>query len=251
MPRLRSSARLLSIVSLVAFGAFLVASVWLGRLERGGAPHMDLSLDGEIPATLFLPAVGGGRRQLAVPRCAVSRRAPARGRARARLQLRPREPEPARARAGGRGLRRAHARPARPRGESQPLPGRPGSRRFPGARSRRGGRLPAHLAAGRCLAHRADGALDGRRRRARFCDARRRHRRGRVDLGRLEHARAAARGERALPLRGRRSRAHPHAHRRAGRATRRHRAARSRARPTATSGRARPCAASKFLAPIT
>ncbi len=60
MPRFRSSATLLSIVSLVAFGAYLVASVWLGRLERGGAPHMDLSLDGEIPATLFLPGSAAG-----------------------------------------------------------------------------------------------------------------------------------------------------------------------------------------------
>jgi dienelactone hydrolase len=51
----RSLAPILSTVSLVAFAAFLLASAWLGRLERGGPPHADLALDGEVPATLFLP----------------------------------------------------------------------------------------------------------------------------------------------------------------------------------------------------
>jgi len=60
MPRIRSLAPVLSRVSLAAFGAFLLASAWLGRLERGGPPHADLTLEGAIPATLFLPATGTG-----------------------------------------------------------------------------------------------------------------------------------------------------------------------------------------------
>ena len=59
MPRPRSLAPLLAYVSLAAFLAFLFASAWLGRLERGGPPHADLMLEGSIPATLFLPATPG------------------------------------------------------------------------------------------------------------------------------------------------------------------------------------------------
>jgi len=60
MPPIRSLAPLLSLVSLAAFGAFLLASAWLGRLERGGPPHADLTLEGAIPATLFLPETPAG-----------------------------------------------------------------------------------------------------------------------------------------------------------------------------------------------
>jgi dienelactone hydrolase len=52
MPRLRA---LVPRVSLAAFVAFLLASAVLGRLEQGGPPHADLTLDGGIPATLYLP----------------------------------------------------------------------------------------------------------------------------------------------------------------------------------------------------
>jgi dienelactone hydrolase len=47
--------RSLSLVSLAGFVGFLLASLWLARLERGGAPHADLELAGEVPATLYLP----------------------------------------------------------------------------------------------------------------------------------------------------------------------------------------------------
>ncbi len=60
MPRTRSLVPLLSFVSLAAFGAFLLASAWLEHLDRGGPPHMDLTLEGAIPATLYLPAAGAG-----------------------------------------------------------------------------------------------------------------------------------------------------------------------------------------------
>jgi len=60
MPQARSLARILSLVSLAAFAAFLLASAWLGRLERGGPPHADLTLEGEVPATLFLPGAPSG-----------------------------------------------------------------------------------------------------------------------------------------------------------------------------------------------
>jgi dienelactone hydrolase len=55
MPPGRSLARILSLLSAVAFAAFLLASAWLGSLERGGPPHSDLTLEGGVPATLFLP----------------------------------------------------------------------------------------------------------------------------------------------------------------------------------------------------
>jgi dienelactone hydrolase len=56
MPRARSLAPL---VSLAAFVAFLLASAWLGRLEQGGPPHADLTLESGTPATLFLPESSG------------------------------------------------------------------------------------------------------------------------------------------------------------------------------------------------
>ena len=60
MPQGRSLAAILSLVSLVAFAAFLLASTWLGRLERGGPPHADLTLEGEVPATFYLPGASTG-----------------------------------------------------------------------------------------------------------------------------------------------------------------------------------------------
>ncbi len=42
----------------IAFAVFLVATVWLGRLERGGPAHGDLLLAGGVPATLSLPGSG-------------------------------------------------------------------------------------------------------------------------------------------------------------------------------------------------
>ncbi|MDH3518890.1 MAG: alpha/beta hydrolase [Myxococcales bacterium] len=36
---------------------FLLSSCWLGRIERSGALHDDLLLDGGVPATLYLPGV--------------------------------------------------------------------------------------------------------------------------------------------------------------------------------------------------
>ena len=59
MPRSRSFALLIPHVSLAAFALFLLASFWLARLERGGPPHMDLLLEGGVPATLFLPGESG------------------------------------------------------------------------------------------------------------------------------------------------------------------------------------------------
>jgi dienelactone hydrolase len=59
MPMDRSLARSLSLVSMAALAGFLLASAWLGRLERGGPPHSDLTLEGGVPATLFLPPKPG------------------------------------------------------------------------------------------------------------------------------------------------------------------------------------------------
>jgi dienelactone hydrolase len=60
MPQGRSLARILSLVSGAAFAAFLLASAWLGSLERGGPPHSDLMLEGGVPATLYLPPPASG-----------------------------------------------------------------------------------------------------------------------------------------------------------------------------------------------
>ena len=69
--------------------------------------------------------------------------------------------------------------------------------------------------------------------------------------GGWSHARPAASPERALPLRGRRSRAHQDAHRRARGAARRRRAAVARRDAPAISGRAPPSAGSRFPASTT
>jgi len=47
--------RVVYAISALAFVGFLVASAWLGRLERGGPAHADVTLRGRVPATLFLP----------------------------------------------------------------------------------------------------------------------------------------------------------------------------------------------------
>jgi dienelactone hydrolase len=54
-------ARVVRGVSAVAFAVFLLATAWLGRLERRGPPHGDLLLAGGLPATLFLPGEARGR----------------------------------------------------------------------------------------------------------------------------------------------------------------------------------------------
>ena len=53
-------ARAVGIASSVAFAVFLMATVWLGRLERNGPAHGDLLLAGGVPATLYLPGDGAG-----------------------------------------------------------------------------------------------------------------------------------------------------------------------------------------------
>jgi len=57
---MRRMARAVGIASGVAFAVFLLATAWLGRLERGGPAHGDLLLAGGVPATLYLPGQGGG-----------------------------------------------------------------------------------------------------------------------------------------------------------------------------------------------
>lgn len=54
--------RAVSLVSGLALAVFLMAAVWLGRLERGGPAHLDVALDGELPATFYLPSEGGDSR---------------------------------------------------------------------------------------------------------------------------------------------------------------------------------------------
>jgi len=48
------------IASAVAFAVFLLATAWLGRLERDGPAHGDLVLAGGVPATLYLPGPASG-----------------------------------------------------------------------------------------------------------------------------------------------------------------------------------------------
>lgn len=48
-------ARIRTLVSLVALAATLLSILWLARLEAGGPARTELSLPGEIPATLYLP----------------------------------------------------------------------------------------------------------------------------------------------------------------------------------------------------
>ena len=42
-------------VSAAALVCFLAGSILLARLERSGPPHADLWLEGDVPATLYLP----------------------------------------------------------------------------------------------------------------------------------------------------------------------------------------------------
>ncbi len=57
---MRGMPRGVRIASGVAFAVFLLATAWLGRLERDGPPHGDLLLEGGVPATLYLPGSGDG-----------------------------------------------------------------------------------------------------------------------------------------------------------------------------------------------
>lgn len=50
--------RVVAWVSLAALVVFLLASVRLGRLERGGLPHTDVELHGGVPATFYVPWEG-------------------------------------------------------------------------------------------------------------------------------------------------------------------------------------------------
>ena len=62
--------RHIPIVSGAALAVFLVAALWLGRLDRDGPPHGDLMLEGGVPATLYLPgdaSDGGFLRDVAPP----------------------------------------------------------------------------------------------------------------------------------------------------------------------------------------
>lgn len=52
--------RIVGLVAAAALVVFLIASVWLGRLERTGPAHAELMLEGGIPATLYLPAEDAG-----------------------------------------------------------------------------------------------------------------------------------------------------------------------------------------------
>ena len=47
--------RIVSLVGVLAAVAFLVGSTRLGQLERSGPAHLDLELDGRIPATVYVP----------------------------------------------------------------------------------------------------------------------------------------------------------------------------------------------------
>ena len=50
--------RQLPILSGAALAVFLVAALWLARVDRDGPPHGDLMLEGGVPATLYLPGAG-------------------------------------------------------------------------------------------------------------------------------------------------------------------------------------------------
>jgi len=41
---------------LIALAAYLFLTAWLARLERNGPNHADLMLEGDVPATFYLPA---------------------------------------------------------------------------------------------------------------------------------------------------------------------------------------------------
>ena len=59
---MRSMSRGVRIASCVPFAVFLLAAVWLGRLERAGPAQGELTLAGGIPATLHLPIDRESRR---------------------------------------------------------------------------------------------------------------------------------------------------------------------------------------------
>jgi dienelactone hydrolase len=59
--------RSVRVVSAAALAVFLVASAWMGHLERRGPAHGDLLLEGDVPATLYLPRGEGVRAFADVP----------------------------------------------------------------------------------------------------------------------------------------------------------------------------------------
>ncbi len=54
-------ARVVGLVSLLALLLFLVLSAQLGRLERSGPAQLPVAVDGDVPATLYLPQIDAGR----------------------------------------------------------------------------------------------------------------------------------------------------------------------------------------------
>lgn len=54
--------RIRIVVSLVALVVLLASALWLARLENGGPEHLELQLDGGVPATLYLPWAAGAER---------------------------------------------------------------------------------------------------------------------------------------------------------------------------------------------
>ncbi|MBW2271797.1 MAG: alpha/beta fold hydrolase [Deltaproteobacteria bacterium] len=54
-------SRAFSFASVAALLVFFAASIWLARLDKGGPPHTELMLEGEVPATLYLPGDGEHR----------------------------------------------------------------------------------------------------------------------------------------------------------------------------------------------
>jgi dienelactone hydrolase len=55
--------RALPWVCAAALLVHLGSAAWLGRLERGGPAHAEVTLDGGIPATFYLPREGGSSRE--------------------------------------------------------------------------------------------------------------------------------------------------------------------------------------------
>jgi len=65
--------RIIGLVAGLAATIFLIGSVRLGQLERGGPDHRDLVLDGGIPATVYLPGPPRGRAAFLNPPAAEER----------------------------------------------------------------------------------------------------------------------------------------------------------------------------------
>jgi dienelactone hydrolase len=59
--------RAVSVVSGLALVVFLISAAWMGRLERRGPAHADVVLEGDIPATFYLPTEADDRAFLDPP----------------------------------------------------------------------------------------------------------------------------------------------------------------------------------------